>query len=297
MRNAGAIDMMPVVDTEAAKNKVKIGAVICFLFTLFGFSANTLAVEKTSLLLGSVAMDIPAIMHKRLSPLTQYLTKTLNMPVTLKLAPNMGVAISDVANDEVDIAYLTPVAYLKANKKGGAQIIVKTVTKGKASFQLMIVVKESSAIKTVDDLRGKSFAFGDKRALLQRAAVIGSGIAMDDFASYEFIGHYDNIASAVMHDDFDAGILKDTMAYKWEGKGLRILYATPDLPPYNIAVSKTVNPDLKKRITDAFLSLDEKKPDHLKVIKSLDKKYDGFSPTSDKEYDVIRKLTAAFNTK
>ena len=251
--------------------------------------------EKQSLLLGSVAMDIPAAMHKRLSPLTDYLSKTLGMPVSLRLAPNMGVAINDVANNEVDIAYLTPVAYLKANKKGGAQIVAKTVTKGRDTFQLMIVVRDDSDIKNINQLKGKSFAFGDKRALLQRAAVVGAGIKLEELGSYEFIGHYDNIASAIMHGDFEAGILKDTMAFKWNKKGLRILYKSPHLPPYNVAVSKTVSPELREKITKAFLALDGSNPEHLKVIKALDKKYNGFSKTSDKEYDVIRDLIAPFS--
>ena len=265
------------------------------LFLIVCINSSAYSVEKREILLGSVAMDIPAIMHKRLLPLTDYLSKTLDMPVNLKLSPNMGAAINEIASRSVDIAYLTPVAYLKAHKKGGAQIIAKTVTKGKASFRLMVVVKEDSPIKSIDDLKGKSFAFGDKRALLQRAALVGGGIPLNKLGSYEFIGHYDNIASAVMHGDFDAGILKDTMAYKWEGKGLRILYATPDLPPYNVAVSGDIDAKLLAKIKKAFLDLDGENPYHLKVIKALDKKYNGFAATSDAEYDVVRKLIAPFS--
>ncbi len=163
----------------------RITIIIVALGTILGGQAAF--AQKTELLLGSVAMDIPAIMHKRLSPLTVYLSDYLGIPVSLKLSPNMGVAIQDVATNQVDIAYLTPVAYLKAHKKGGAQIIAKTVTNGKASFQLMIVVRDDSPIKSVKDLKGKTFAFGDKRALLQRAAVVGAGIQLDELGSMSFL--------------------------------------------------------------------------------------------------------------
>jgi len=257
-------------------------------------SSQTVLAKNSELLFGSVAMDIPAVMHKRLTPLTKYLSKTLNRPVSLRLSPNMGAAIDETAKGNVDLAYLTPVAYLKAHEKGGAQIVAKTVTKGKASFQLMIVVREDSDIKSIQDLVGKSFAFGDKRALLQRAAVVGAGIELKQFSDYKFIGHYDNIARAVMNGDFDAGVLKDTMAYKWQGKGLRILHSSPELPPYNIAASKNVDKKLLAELRQAFLALDGNNPEHLKVIKALDKKYDGFAATSDKEYDVVRKLIKPF---
>lgn len=263
-------------------------AIIC-LFSSTWLSAND------ELIFGSVAMDIPAMMHSRLKPLTIYLGNKLQRPVNLKLSPNMGVAIKNTANGAVDISYLTPVAYLKANAMGDAQIIAKTVTNGKASFQLMIVVKEDSPYKTVQDLIGKRFAFGDKKALLQRAVVVGSGLQLEQFSDYKFIGHYDNIARAVANNDFDAGILKDTKAFKWKNKGLRILYSSPALPPYNITASKNVSPELLQKLKKAFLDLDGKNPEHLKIIKALDKKYDGFAETSDAEYDVVRTLIKPFN--
>jgi len=253
--------------------------------------------QNNELVFGSVAMDIPAEMHKRLKPLTQYLGKTLNRNVSLRLSPNMGAAINDTVKGNVDLTYLTPVAYLRARAKGNAQIIAKTVTKGKASFQLMIVVKHDSKIKTVNDLIGKTFAFGDKRALLQRATVVGAGIKLEQLKEMKFLGHYDNIAIAVNRGDFDAGILKDTKAFKWKNKGLRIIYSSPHLPPYNIAASKNVSPKLLAKLRKAFLSLDSNNPEHLRIIKALDAKYNGFAATSDAEYDVVRKLIAPFNKK
>ena len=251
-------------------------------------------IDDQSISLGSVAMDTPAVMHKRLSPLTEYLSKALNQPVRLKLSPNMPTAIKEVAKGEVDLAYLTPVAYIKSHDMGNTQLLVKTVTKNKGSFKLMIVVRDDSPIKSVNDLIGKRFAFGDKAALLQRAAVVGADMPLEKLGSYAFLGHYDNIIRAVLHGEFDAGIVKDTMAYKWQGKGVRILYSSPDLPPYNIAASGKLSKEMVKKLKQAFLALDPKNPKHRPIIKALDKKYDGFADTSDAEYNVIRKLVKPF---
>ena len=257
------------------------------------------AAEQTAseLKFGSVAMDIPAVMHRRLTQLTQYLSKKINRPVILKLSPNMPAAINDVATGQVDLAYLTPVAYLKAHKKGNAEILVKTLTNKKGSFQLMIVVREDSPIKTVEDLAGKSFAFGDKAALLQRAVVVGAGMPLEKLGSYKFIGHYDNIVRGVLNGDFDAGILKDTKVFAWQKKGIRVLHSSSPLPPYNITAQSKLDADLKAKLTQAFLDLDINKPEDKKVITALSGKYDGFAPTSDKEYDVVRKLVAPFEKK
>lgn len=266
---------------------------ILFILCLIGFSVNSQAAD-TELRFGSVAMDTPVVMYKRLSPLTRYLSKELGQPVVLKLSPSMKAAIKEIASNKVEIAYLTPVAYIKAHAKGNARILAKTVTNKQDSFKLMIVVKEDSPIKSVEELFGKKFAFGDPAALLQRAVVVGSGLSLDNLGSFDFIGHYDNIARGVMRGFYDAGILKDTTAYKWEKKGLRILYSSDPLPPYNLAASSKIDDATFNKLKQAFLKLDANNEAHRKVIKSLDKKYDGFAPTSDQEYDVIRRLTKPF---
>jgi phosphonate transport system substrate-binding protein len=250
--------------------------------------------QVRELYFGSVAMDIPAMMHQRLQPLARYLSEGLGRPVTLKLSPDMDSAILDIKNGSVDLAYLTPVAYLKAHSAGNARLLVKTITEGWGSFKLMIAVKENSPIKSVADLKGKTFAFGDRAALLQRAVVVNAGMNLEDFRDYKFIGHYDNIVRGVLNGDFDAGILKDTMAYKWQGKGIRIIYASPELPPYNISVSKNVSDDTFLKLKALFLSLNDSDPRHLEIINAVDHKYTGFATVGDAEYDIVRKLIKPF---
>jgi len=248
-----------------------------------------------TLYFGSVAMDIPAEMHRRLKPLTDYLSSEIKRPVQLRLSANLNAAADEVAAGRVDIAYLTPVAYLRAREQGDARLVVKMITRDERSFRLMIAVRHDSPIQKPRDLVGKSFAFGDRAAILQRAVVVGAGIKLEELGSYRFIGHYDNIARGVASGDFDAGILKDTTAYEWERKGLRVIHSSPELPPYNIVVSRRIDEGLYAALRRAFLKLDPANPEHMRVIKSLDPNYSGFVPTSDADYDVVRKLIRPFD--
>ena len=248
------------------------------------------------LYLGSVAMDIPAEMHRRLKPLTDYLSGELKRPVQLRLSADLNTAQGEVAYGRVDIAYLTPVAYIRAYDQGRVRLVAKTITRSEHSFRLMIAVRHDAPIKTSRDLVGKSFAFGGPAAILQRAVVVGAGVKLEELGGYRFIGHYDNIARGVANGDFDAGILKDTTAYEWERKGLRVIHKSPELPPYNIVVSRRIDEGLYAAIRRAFLRLDSANPEHMRVIKSLDPNYSGFAPTSDAEYDVVRKLIKPFET-
>lgn len=268
----------------------------CVLPPLSG-AAQAGVPEESEIRLGSVAMDIPAEMYRRLAPLTKYLSATLKRPVTLKLSASMSAAIEEVSNGSVELAYLTPVAYIKAHAKGNVQLVAKTLTNKKASFQLMVVVRDVSPIRRIQDLKGKTFAFGDKAAILQRAVVAGAGMPLENLGEYKFIGHYDNIAKGVANGDFDAGILKDTTASNWKHKGLRILHSSPPLPPYNIVASSKVDAKLLKQLRQAFLALDIKNPAHKKVIQALDDEYSGFAAASDADYNVVRQLIAPFEEK
>jgi len=257
-------------------------------------AATTEPEAQKELSLGAVAMDIPAVMHQRLKPLANYLTQELGRPVRLQLSPDLSKAASDVAAGNVDISYLTPIAYVKAHAAGGVHLLAKTVTKGRDAFRLMLVVRADSPIRTIQDLAGKRFAFGDEAALLQRAVVVNAGIRLEQLAAYRFLGHYDNIARGVANGDFDAGILKDTTAFQWEKKGLRTIYASPELPPYNIAAGRQVKEPLRRAIQAALLRLNAANPEHRAVIKAMDENYDGFAPASDADYDVIRVLVKPF---
>ena len=252
------------------------------------------AAEQEELFLGSVAMDVPAEMVRRMAPLTEYLTRKTGIKISFRASPNLGSAVNELGKDFTHIAYLTPVAYIEAREKYKAQPLVSPITHGKSTFNLVVAVRSDSPYKTLDDLKGKKFAFGDQKALLQRAVVVGGGVKLEEFSQYGFLKHYDNIAKAVLNKDFDGGILKDTIYEEFAPKGLRKVYTSPPLSSYLFAVSDRVPPATVKKLRAAFLDLKAGNPEHLAVLRELDKGYDGFEPTEDKDYDAIRKLIAPF---
>ena len=265
------------------------------MLTVFGltFTSGINAAEGSSgkeLQLGSVAMDIPAEMVKRLTPLTKYLSSKIGQPVNFHASPNLNTAVEDLGTNTTQIAYLTPAAYLEAREKYAALPLVNPLSKGKGTFTLMIAVQKDSPLKTVQDLRGKKFAFGDKKAKLQPAVVENAGIKLEEFASYDYLNHYDNIAKAVINGDFDAGIVKDTIAEKFAAQGLRVIYTSPPLPSYIFAVNKNLPPKTIAKLKNAMLALKADTEENKEILTALEKGYDGFEAASDKDFDGIRKL-------
>lgn len=265
-------------------------SVTCLLAALFP-PASTAADE---IYLGSVAMDVPAAMVQRLTPLTSYLSKKTGIKVSFRASPNLGSAVNELGNDQTQIAYLTPVAYIEAHDKFKAKPLVAPLTHGKSTFNLVVVVHQDSDIHNMADLKGKSFALGDEKALLQRAVVVNGGINMHQLSRFGFLKHYDNIAKAVLNKDFDAGILKDTIYEKFAKHGLRSIHTSPPLSSYVFAVNDKLPPETVKKLQAAFLALKADSAENKAILKTLDQGYDGFVAAEDKDYDEVRKLIAPF---
>lgn len=268
--------------------------VLLLLVQSMNADAESTAKPAGELSLGSVAMEIPAAMHRRLKPLAAYLTQELQRPVRLHLSPDLSKAVKEIAAGNVDIAYLTPIAYIDARAAGNVHILAKALTQGRDTFRLMLVTRNDSPIRSVQSLMGRSFAFGDEAAILQRAVVVNAGVRLEQLSNYRFLGHYDNIARGVVNGDFDAGILKDSIAAQWEKKGLRTIFTSPGLPPYNIVAGKHVDEPTRRAIQAALIRLNVENPEHRSIIKALDSGYDGFAVATDSDYDVVRTLTQPF---
>ena len=246
--------------------------------------------------MGSVAMDIPAEMVRRLTPLTKYLSQKTGITVELHASPNLNTAVADLGLNITQIAYLTPAAYIEAHDKYAAIPLVNPLSKGKSTFTLVVAVQKDSPFHAISDLKGKKFAFGDKNAKLQPAVIESTGFKLEEFASYDYLNHYDNIAKAVISGDFDAGILKKMVAERFASE-LRVIYTSPPLPSYIFAVNQNLPPKSIARLKKAMLALKNDTEENKAILTALEQGYDGFEVAHDKDYNGIRKLLAQFRDR
>lgn len=240
--------------------------------------------------MGSVAMDIPVEMIKRMSALTNYLALNTNLNIRFRPSPNLDSAVEELGTGQTQIAYLTPVAYIEARKKYGVIPLVAPTIQGRPNFSLVIGAKAGSGITTPAELKGKRFAFGDEKALLQKAAVESMGLKSSDFTTFAYLKHYDNIAKAVLAGDFDGGILKDSVADEFKSKGLVVIGSTALLPSYIIAVHPGMPVAVRNQLRDALLALKKTTLNGAATLEAFDKSCDGFVVVDDSAYDLVRTL-------
>ena len=277
-------------------NTIQALRLVLFLLA-FWVTTTSIAQTAQGFAIGTVATDIPAVMVHRLEPLTNYLALRLNTPIQLRPAPNMGAAIADFGRGKTQIAYLTPVAFLEARERYGAVPVAIPLSDGKPNFRLAVVVPKNSPAQKLSDLIGRTFAFGDEKSLLQRATLEAGGLKLEQFSRYAYLKHFDNVSKAVLNQDFDAGIMKESLARYYAPQGLRIIHTSPPLPTYVIAVSSDFPADQIPILRKALIDLDTGVRSDRDILTALDPAYTGFVPAVDRHFEAMKKLIAPFQTK
>lgn len=133
--------------------------VILILTSTAAFSAATSAPLKFGVGLFQPDKEKNDLTYKALS---DYLAKKLNRPVEMRTVSTWEGLAKSLANGETDIALLGPWGYILANNESGAQAIATILYDGKPEYHALIVTHPDSKIEKPADLKGKSFAFGDK---------------------------------------------------------------------------------------------------------------------------------------
>jgi len=152
-------------------------------------------------------------------------------------------------------------------------------------FKGLIIVQKESPIRTIGDLRGKRFAFGDPNSTIGRylvqAELIKAGITGRALKDYQYLGRHDTVVKAVEIGDFDAGSVMQQTFDKANAKGtLRVLASFDNVTKPWVA-RKDLDPATLEAIRSGLYSI--KDPAVLKELKIT-----GFVPTSDEEYRLVR---------
>jgi phosphonate transport system substrate-binding protein len=157
-------------------------------------------------------------------------------------------------------------------------------------------VTADPAIKTLADLKGKTFAFGapssTSGSLMPRYFLQQAGLNPEkDFKTVAYSGAHDATVAFVAAGKADAGVLNTSVwdklveSKKVDTSKVHVFATTPTYFDYNWTVRGNLDPAIVKKLKDAFLALDPSKPEH-KAIMDL-QRASKFIPTESKNYDGI----------
>ena len=142
-------------------------------------------------------------------PLAQYLSVKLKRPVELRTVDSWEGLAKSLANGETDMALMGPWGYVLANNEAGAQAVSTILYDDKPEYFAIIVTHPQSGINNISDLRGKSFAFGDKGStsgyLIPRYFFMTQGIVPEKYFKKVLYTKHQAIETQVAQGVLDAG--------------------------------------------------------------------------------------------
>jgi len=227
----------------------------------------------------------------RFSPLTNYLSRHLHVPVRIETAPDFIEFARRTQEDErYDILFTAPHFFPLAHSEAGYRLVAGVDSPG---MWAVIVVPIDSDIKTVGDLLGKRLATVDPAGLatlLVRKYLSDAGIDPDVDVSMistpshnaSLLSSYHGVtdASALMYPPYKA-------ASENVRKKMRIIARTESTPHIPISVSPDMSEECKNQIAKLLLHMAD--TDEGKRVLNHNR-FAGFKKTSLEDYDKVRDL-------
>jgi len=230
---------------------------------------------------------------KNNAPLKAYLEDKLQKKIELIVTTDYSSMIEAMRHGRIDLAYFGPLSYVLAKQKSDIEPFAALKQKGNTTYHAVIIANTSAGINKLSDIRGKQMAFGDKAStsshLIPKSMLAEQSLYAGKDYTEHFVGAHDAVAMAVQNGHAQAGGLSKPIFEALLAKGMvkgdkvKVIAESKPFPQYPWTMRSSLDPALKKKITDAFLTLDD--PVVLKAFKA-----DGFGPITDKDYDVVRDL-------
>lgn len=258
--------------------------------------------DKKTVYFGVIPRDNPRIMYEKYQPLLDYLSSKTPYAYELVLKKNYEETVTTLGSGEVDVALLGPLTYLEAHSKYGAISILKSKgVDNTTSYKSVIIRKKDSPVKSLPELKGKSFAFASTKStsgnLIPRYLLANSGIHLGDFSKYANFDYHDSVVKAILKGQYTAGAVRDSTARKYMKLGIDVIAESETIPTGPLVAGAGTPYAVIENIKKALLALNQDQ-DGRKILKRLDEDFrNGFVEVSDSDYaDIRSKINAVPQT-
>ncbi|MDR2661672.1 MAG: phosphate/phosphite/phosphonate ABC transporter substrate-binding protein [Treponema sp.] len=239
------------------------------------------------------------------------MSAALGISVTEVNAADYNAVVEAMRTGHADIASFGPVTYVQAVERAGVEAMVVVApfgNKSEAGYTSKIIVKAGSPVKTLQDLRGKTFAFVDPASTSGNyVPTLELMTAFPDmtnedfhtngrfFSSVSFSGRHQNGLQAVINGDVDAApvasdILEGELASgRVKESDFTVIHQSPMIPNAPISIRKELPEDLKAKVKEFFLNY--KNSDYFEFMLGWPpERKPEFVEANDRDLDYVRDL-------
>jgi phosphonate transport system substrate-binding protein len=241
-----------------------------------GFSLIPEAASAAILRVSAIPDEAPTELIRKYKPLAAYLEKEVGVKVKFIPLVNYAATVEALAAGKVDLVWYGGFTHVQARKRTKGKAVPLVMRLRDQTFKSKFIAFKGSGIKTLKDLKGKTFAFGSVSStsghLMPRYYLKKAGIKPEDFAKFSFSGSHDATVKWVEAGKVNAGVLNEAVweklvaSKKVDTSKVRVIYTTPGYVDYNWTARATLDRGVLSRITRAFLKLDYNNPEDRRIL-------------------------------
>jgi phosphonate transport system substrate-binding protein len=252
---------------------------------------------------GVISRYNPRLMVEDYQPIMDYLTQNTDYKFELKLGKTYEETVKFLCEGSVQIASLGGFTYLKSQECSNSFPILRPLNRdGKSTYTSIFIVRNDSPIKSLKDLAGHTVAFASSQStsgyLVPRYTLSKAGIKLTDLQQYKNFPHHDNVVNAVLRGEFDAGAVKNIIALKALGKGLRIIHESMPIPSVPIVVTVDCDEKLITTVKATLLKINPADPEEKINLALWNEEFRyGFIEASDADYNILREIKKTVKLK
>jgi phosphonate transport system substrate-binding protein len=269
---------------------------------------NDAAPRNVTIRITGIPDENPSELQRKYEPLVSYLSAKLGTNVEYVQLPlvEYGAAVQALAANTVDFAWLGGFTFVQARVMAGSvPLVQRDIDK---AFTSVFIANAASKIRTMEDIKGKTFAFGSKSSTsghLMPRHFLTTKFKIDPDQDLSGLpvhtDAHDATVRAVESGKIAAGVLNSEVwerlvrENKVDTTKVKVIWTTPAYVDYLWVANKNVSNELRERFVQAFLELSPENAEHLKlkVLGLWGAKKFGFFPARNEDYEVVEQVGRA----
>ncbi len=242
---------------------------------------------------GLIPNQNPEEVEAQYQPLEDYLSEELGREVVVSVPTTYNAVVEAMVSGELDLAYFGGLTYVQARQRADVHPLFTEINPrtGTTKYRSLIIVPTDSDIQKVEELEGKTFAFG---SVSSTSGSLYPSIMLDkagidyrtDLGEKIYTNGHDATAQAVANGRVDAGGLEDRILYDLEEEGIidkskiRVIEESAPIEGYPWVVRDALSDKTEKELTEAYLSIED--PELLDLLRA-----EGYKKVQASDYDYV----------
>lgn len=240
--------------------------------------------------IGVISRFAPNIIYAGYQPIMDYLNRHGTRHYELRLSTSYQDAVDRLEKGEVTASFLG--SWITSRLEPGSKLVPLVAPlnrQGKSEFHAVLVTHPDSDLESLEQLVGRKVALPSEQSWsgnwLQSSGLAQAGLKVADLDSIHNFDHHQTVVWQVLGGQFDAGVVKESVAQTYIKEGLRTVTMSAPIPGPPLVGNFQTDSHALEEISGLLLALDPSNEQDRQILESWTEEFSfGFRPVKRENY-------------